>query len=91
MTRDFHRRTNQMWCDFDEAGRLQTQPDKTEPSLSVPFTLHVYNLTVTAGGGAVTGEKAGKPVTTVQDCVITQLTYYDSPPDFERLRVPDQN
>ena len=39
------------------------------------FTLYVYELTSIWGGkgdgGGVAGEKAEKPVTTVQDCVST--------------------
>lgn len=41
------------------------------------LTLHVHNLTVMSGGGghggAVTGEKAAKPMATVQDCVAAPL------------------
>lgn len=39
------------------------------------LTLHVHNLTVMSGGGghdgAVTGEKAAKPMATVQYCFLT--------------------
>ena len=41
----------------------------------VTFTLHVFDLTFTSGGGGdgggVTGEKAAKPVTAVSDSVST--------------------
>ena len=41
----------------------------------IKFTLHVYDLTFPSGGGrvnsGVTGEKAAKPLTTVQHCIAT--------------------
>ena len=42
------------------------------------LTLHVSDLTVIEGGGGdigeVNGKKAAKPVTTVQDCVLTSVS-----------------
>ena len=62
----------------EEKNRIKCR-QTTDASTSVPSvggispSHHVYDLTFTSGGGGdgcgLTGEKAAKPVTTVQDCV----------------------